>query len=437
MTRWIGVLDGLGRRARWMLLGLRVLQGLGAVVLAGLALGVLDWLLVLPGWLRLGLGAGAAAFGVWWAATRLRRAWGLRLSRGELALRVERLEPAARGWLAAAVELSEGRSAKGEGRSGSGGGGELGMAGAVVAKAEGMVGEVRAGRVLDGSRLWRAGGVLLAGVMVVGGIGWASPGSVATATQRWVLPLGDAAWPRRQAVVDATEDRVWASDAAVVLGARVTKGDRAGLSVSARVAGDGRGGGSGGGGSVVALTRQGVGDEGEGVYEALVEVPGWVRGRLAGEPGAVVSVGYGLEAGDAAVGGQRLRVAQRPEVVAVGAEVVVPEYAAGWVTGTTAAWEAGTGGVSGLGVEGLAGSEVLVTVTASKPMEAGSWAASLAGLGEDVVAGGAVSEDGRVGGGGGGGGRRGCRWWIGTGFGAASRWGLRWGRWWIARLRRW
>ncbi|MEM9253029.1 MAG: hypothetical protein AAGB29_11825 [Planctomycetota bacterium] len=366
MTQWIGVLDDLGRRARRLLIALRVVQWLAVLVGLALLLGVSDRLLLLPGWLRLAIGVLVVAGAVVWLATRLRRAAGLRLSRGELALRIERLYPRTRGWLASAVELAGAES----------GGVSARLRGRLAERAEAMAGEVRAGRVLKGRGLRRYGLGLVAGLAVVVLVGGVAPATLSTAAQRWVAPLGDAAWPRAQQIEDATEGRVWASDAAVLLRARVVRGDRSSLRVTASF-GEQGGGASGRDWSTVGLSRQGVAREegvSAGVYEGLIEVPAWVERRLAAAPGGVVEMRYALAGGDHGVDGGVARIATRPEVAAMRLTIEPPAYAAGWVEPRVIDWAAEDGDLGGLTAEALEGATVSVELTSSKPLTGEAWA---------------------------------------------------------------
>ncbi|MEM1210181.1 MAG: hypothetical protein AAGI54_13035 [Planctomycetota bacterium] len=376
MTQWIGVLDDLGRRARRLLILLRLTQWGAVLVGVAVGLGVLDRLLLLPGWLRLAIGVSVVAGALVWLATRLRRAAGFRVSRGELALRVERLYPQTRGWLASAVELvgleEGGMAARLKGR--------------LAERAEALAVQVRAGRVLKGQGVRRYGLGLAAGLAVVALVGGMAPATLTTAAQRWAMPLGDAAWPRAQRIEDATADRVWASDAAVLLRGRVVRGDRAGLRVTASYGEPTglRGAGSSGvgrGWASVGLSRQGVSSEGgadAGLYEGVIEVPGWVRRELTASPGGVVEMGYALAGGDDTAGGGVARIAARPEVERLELTIEPPAYAVGWVEPRVLAWAAEDGDIGGLTAEALMGATAKVELTSTKPMSAEAWASALA-----------------------------------------------------------
>lgn len=324
-------LERVRRTSRLLLVIRRVAQWVAVLAVLALALGLLDYLLRLPGAMRLGLGLVVLGLALAWLLTRVGRAYRFWPSIAELALRAERLYPQLSGSLASAVAFST-----------SGGDFEepaappitASMARRAVDQAESKLDDVDLGKLIKPRPTLKAALLALLALAVVGAVVAAAPTAASTSAKRWLMPLGDAQWPYRQAIESLTDDAVRPVDGKVRLSAKVTRGfaDDMKMTIAYRVVEwDGTEGGAGGDWQRVRVGEQRasvVAGE-RGVYETLVEVPGQVaRSLMAGEQdGATLE--YRFEAGDYVTEPAELTLAARPEVVSVVATITPPTYAQG------------------------------------------------------------------------------------------------------------
>ena len=309
-------LERLRGRARAALVARRVSVTSALFVLAAVALGVIDWALRFPApvravfWL-----AGAAALG--WAAWRyVWPAVRFRPSLTDLALRIERTRPELAGWLASAVDFSAGEP---------GAGSDVGSDGLGEALAVRVVDEAASRwRPEDASAALRLAPAARAGGGLLGAAGLAAlllvavgPALWLTGASRVLAPWGDAAWPKRTGVVDATGVEVHPLGQALALRATLTKSprpaDETDVSVRYRLIRDG--------GAVSTrrelLTPQSSSADGSGtLFERLVE------------PSAE-AIEYRFETEDDATAWRRVLLVEAPEVVRATAVVRAPEYARG------------------------------------------------------------------------------------------------------------
>lgn len=203
-----------------------VLAGLAATLVVVLGLGLLDYVLRLPSWLRLLvmlLGLAALGLGVW---TRLRPALRFKPSLTSLALRVERSAPGQhaglQGVLASGIALGSRPAAHDP------------DAPAVITELSTLASEEADRRLLgiDPSRLVSLsllrhhGLTALAAAGIAVAVTIASPSTSRIAAMRVLWPIGDTQWPSRYEVADATELRVHPIGSALPLRAVVTKTNR-------------------------------------------------------------------------------------------------------------------------------------------------------------------------------------------------------------------
>ncbi len=213
--------DSLARlrtRARLLLTGARLSLAAAVFIGAVTTLGLLDYLLRLPWWLRQGHWVVGVGLLVWAALFYIRPALRFAPTLTDLALRIERVSPALRNLLASAVDFSR-RSAD-ESRLGRG------MAGHVVREAAETWRRAPAAEVLrpraaalNTFLLCLAAGLCLA-------IGAAAPSLWSIGAQRALAPWAGAVWPKRTGVIDVTPARVHARGTALPLQAAVIKSNR-------------------------------------------------------------------------------------------------------------------------------------------------------------------------------------------------------------------
>ncbi len=291
----------------------------------------------------------------------------------ELALRLERRDPGARGALASGLELADEPAP------------EEPAARAMTARALEEAADAfdpRAARALIDSRgAVRAALALALVVVVAGGLSAWRPDHARTGVARILAPWAGAEWPKRFVVADATAISVHPSDTDVRLRALITSTTRAtgrtGVEARYRLLdADGR--------AIAGETSRAVlagqyrdasagGRTGE-LYERLIEPP--LPPATGGEAREFV-LEYWFETEDDRTRPARVRLVDPPALVGASVEVTPPEYAAG-LTDTLAS---GLTRLDPLDTEttigpALAGSRVVLRLTFNKavePVDAGSW----------------------------------------------------------------
>ncbi|MEM9883376.1 MAG: hypothetical protein AAF800_10700 [Planctomycetota bacterium] len=320
-------LEGVRRRARWLLVGQRLMQ---AVAVAGptlVTLGLIDYLLRLPGWLRGVVSLGLAGWLVWWLVHRLAGAWRFGPTVGALALRLENRYDALRGTLASALEfaLRPERYAQPAATAA--------LAAASVARAERSLAGVRVDKLIDLRPTRRFAGWGAGAVLVVGLLAWVMPTNSGIAASRWLAPWGDAAWPKRVAIAPAALPTVHPVDAPLVLRLDVTRGHRPGMRVWATArpadapdAAPQR----------FLMTEQAAApgsDRAEAVsgYAVSWRPPAEVVRRIGSGRGDAQRWLFTFAAADATADAVAVTLVARPAATALTIDVVPPSYAAGLV----------------------------------------------------------------------------------------------------------
>jgi hypothetical protein len=326
-------LEHVRRTSRWLLLLRRAAQWVAVLVPTAIGLGLLDYLFRLPGAMRLGLGGLVLGVALAWLATRLARAYRFWPSIPELALRAERLYPQLAGSLASAVAFSSNADDYETPRAHTN---TATMARRAVDDAEAKLGQVDLYRLIKTRPTLKAALLALLSLAVLGTIAGAAPSAASTAAQRWLLPLGDAQWPYRQAIESLTENSVRPVDGRVRLRAKVTRGYADGMKMTIAYRVVGWDGSAGEWERVRVAEQRSIAVTGQrGVFETLVDVPApVVRSLMSGEQdGATLE--YRFEAGDFTTDTAELTLAARPEVVSVVATVTPPAYAQGLLSEQT------------------------------------------------------------------------------------------------------
>ena len=354
-------LDQVARRARRMLLTQRVCGVVAAVVGALAVLGPLDYWLRLPGAVRLVLGMGLLALGVWRLGPGLVRAWRFAPPRAGLARRLEQRVPALRGRLVSALEfgLTPARFAPPHAAPVT-----AALAAAAVQRTGAEVDAAGVDRHLGAlvnpvpTRRWLAAGLVAVGVTAA--VLLAAPGPGFTALQRWFAPLGTTAWPARVALDAPTLPAVLPVDAPAGLRVSVTRGARSGLRVWAHHRfEDGTGGAE-------LMTAQRSGDASTATDFRLNWEPpaAAVRALQTGSTEALHAQVW-FTAGDGVTAPQDVAWVARPRLVAASAQVQAPDYAAGRVPPQTPSLDP-----AGDTLSARAGSQVVLRLTFNKTLDA-------------------------------------------------------------------
>lgn len=353
-------LDSVARTSRLLLLVQRLAVFLVVVLGVFVALAAVDYVLRLPGWLRLIVVVGLAGLAAWWLAVHVSRAWRFRPAMSDLALRAERMYPQLAGSLASAVEFHEHNDLYADPhRTGT-------LAATAVARTQDRLAGVDLRKLVDPAPTLRLAVVMLACLVVAVGIATAAGDATGTAAARWLLPLGATQWPRWTLVADVGDEAgVRPVDEPVRLRAMVQRGHRSGMRVAAEyqiVDAEGRGIGPWQRALLNAQPATAAGHP----YEVMLEVPAEVAQSLRSGQTTAAGVDYRLTAGDDATPPRRLTLVARPGVTTARAVIAPPTYARGLRSERPVNLLDGVGDVAG--ADGLAGSRVTLELAFNKPV---------------------------------------------------------------------
>ncbi len=370
----VGALRRVGRSGRRVLLLHRLAQLLAAVLVIAVTLGVLDFVLRLPGALRMVIGLMVlAGLGVW-AVSRFGKAWGFHPDLDRLALRAERMQPRLAGRLSPAVAFAiepERYAVNDTAKT---------LMDASIDRAEEQLIGVDFGRLLDRSHLMRSASVLGVAVLVVGMLVGMAPGAASTAAARWLNPFGSAAWPARVVLEHAPVGEAWPADTPLPIDAEVVKGASRSLRVNLVYRWENAFG------EVTRWQRQPLerDDAGEGASRYRLRLSSGVDVDVPVDPGkpemVAGTIEYRLEAGDARTPVYRVSLVPPPTVASMGVYVEPPAYA-----GTLLSAERYDLLDNTLPVSILPGSTVRLSLAFNKPVAQSSVQAQVGGLGEVVL----------------------------------------------------
>lgn len=291
-----------------MLLAMRLAVWLAVMISVAMAAGFADYLLRLPGWLRL---AGSLAMGIgglYELFVQIHSAIRVKPALTSLALRLERLYPQARGRVASAVAFASSPAAASALESA--------MAQRAEAESDGVLDARQVGQLIDPKPMMRKFAMLALALAALAGIAAASPDSVRIALARWTQPLGDAKWPNRYTVASAIKQTVAPNNAPLAVDAQVTKGEWSGLRtwvVYQFLKADGTAIGE----PLKALMTRQPGSKGIGDYQRLIE-------PIGGADRVVLH----FEAGDDQTGDQSIKLITPPTLRQLIAQIDPPDYAA-------------------------------------------------------------------------------------------------------------
>ena len=310
---------------RVLLVVRRVSQLLTALVPLALVLALLDYVLRLPGPMRLVIGLAVLAGAGVWLVTRLNRALRFWPSLAELALRAERLYPQLAGSLASAVAFSLEPAGYAEPTS------TAAMARSAVREMQSKSKGIDLKRLIKYKPTVQAVALALLMLAILGTVISIVPQASATAAQRWLIPLGDAQWPKVNQVRVLTEDdAVFPADGKVRLRAEITQGWSEGMRMTIRY----RVLDEEGEGEWVSLRvaeQRNNADADSHVYETMIDVPASVARSLMTGQRASAALEVQYTAGDDTTDPQSLTLAARPEIASVVVTTSPPAYARGLI----------------------------------------------------------------------------------------------------------
>ena len=211
------------RRIGRLMLVVQAVGVVGAWVLAALlVVGLLDFALRLPWFVRCVLVGGAAMVGVWHAWRMLRHAATFKPSLVEVALRLEHTPAGAQaglpGRLASAVELAHDTTPAGMG---------VDMVSRLVKEMAIAAAKVPVvSSLISPKRTMERVGLLGLACLPLIALGLKSPDHLSIGLQRVLTPWSEASWPNRYMLVDATQGAAHSVHAALPIRAVVTRTPR-------------------------------------------------------------------------------------------------------------------------------------------------------------------------------------------------------------------
>lgn len=372
-------LGAVRSRARWMLiLGAGAVLG-SALIASVLSLGVVDYLLRLPAWLRAAIWViGVVALGVA-AWRRMSPALRFRPSLTDIALRLERSEEGQRaglgGVLASGLELARDQAQ----------GATAWMADHVVSEAGSKFAAVRATSLIKPARTVQsllALGACALGCLAVAALVGERLSEIGA--ERVLAPWSGVQWPKRTELADATADAAHPLNRALPLRAALKRTESAvgqtKVWANYRIVGEKASP------RRVQLTGQsrrsmldladGSKAEGE-LYERLIEPAslGLALNPSGAPPGPPAELEYWLQTQDDQTEPRRIKLVQPPSIVSAAARITPPPYAVA----------PGGGGAKGVFASGaldlgpgndqravigpvLAGSHIELTIRLNKPV---------------------------------------------------------------------
>lgn len=359
-------LTTLRARARALLVAHRITMIFATLIAAAFVMGVLDYFLRLPIYLRATNWALGFA-GVVLAIIRyVRPAWLFNPSLTDIALRVERGHPELAGRLASALDFA--RSAQ-QGGSSSDTSASVALASTVVRKVESSWRASDATGLLQPRTAWRAMGLAMLAALVAAAPMLVSAQLWRTGAERVVMPWTGLRWPSRTAVLDITNLEVHPAGRALPLRAAVTRTDkswdRTDVTVRYRLLNDG---------AVADTGRELLTWQKRDAFPEIPTQPGQLFERLL-EPEAD-AIEYRFETSDDQTDWVHVDLIPPPAVVSASVIITPPAYASQLAQqsspdsagATTSAIDLGPGTDDrATAPASLAGSRIELTINLSKP----------------------------------------------------------------------
>lgn len=360
-------------RVRAALIARGVLVTLALLLTLCVGLGLVDYLLRLPMTVRLIAWAALLALTAQQWRRHIAPALRVRLSPTDMALRIEQRDPALRGILATALELSA-PPHHDDGQGDDERAIAAALRGAALRTAQRRIREVSGGGVLRLGEIWRATAGLGAMIAVVVTLGVLAPMNLGVGAQRVLTPWSGASWPKRHAIVDMTRSDALAVDVAVPIRAQIgtsQSSTEAGARavVSWRVLDERRKPLSEWARTMLVPQNKRDPVTGVPIFEQLIDV----QGAAARSDDTAFTLEYRIVTRDDATATKRIRLVRPPELLGASVTIALPEYARP-ISGADLVRE---GTISSAAEETavtpvLAGSRVELLWRFSKPIIAGS-----------------------------------------------------------------
>ncbi|MEM6853499.1 MAG: hypothetical protein AAF593_03735 [Planctomycetota bacterium] len=378
-------LEQVRRKGRVLLVAQRLAQAVAVVLPVLVGLGLVDFGLRLPGWLRGVIALGLLGLGLSWLVKRLAAAWRFGPSLSALALRVEAMVPRLSGLLTSSLEF--GLSPEKYASPAS----TAAMAEATVQRAERELAGVEVGQLINLEPTRKRAMWLIGAVVVVGVLAGSMPTHSAIAASRWLMPWSDTAWPKRTQVAAHALPPAAAIDSPVEFSASVGRGFKPGMRVWLNLESvDAHGQPTGDvvpqrllmteqlAGATPDEADESAGDE-QGEFKLQWRPPADLSRQVSAGDADSAKLRYWFEAGDDRTETQAITLVARPALQRLIAEVQPPDYALGLAAPQTVALHEQSQRVAGATM--LTGARVQLTLGLNKPLPAEVFAA------EDLVPG--------------------------------------------------
>ena len=334
MEQVIRQLERARRLGRLMLVAQNLMQWTAAVLAGWLALGIIDYALRLPGWLRLCIALAAGSAATSWLIAHLSASIRFKPDLTLLALRVERLIPPLAGILASGVEFALNPQPYASSQA------TASFAETSIRTAKERLGDPNGPRLrtlINPKRTLVLTCVLVLTTILSGSVILAAPGASLLATRRWFNPLGNAQWPKRTQITSLVDTTVWPDDTPLLLKARVDRGYRRNMRawVAYQIVGA-----ENGEGTKLLLTDQSGStpktdrpeDKRANTFTRMIEFDALQHTSNFSVDRHQRSLEFRFEAGDDRSPTQRVKLVPRPAVEWVDVHLDPPLYAQGLVS---------------------------------------------------------------------------------------------------------
>lgn len=369
MQHLVQQLEAVRETSRRLLLMQRACRWLAIFLSIAVTIAVIDYLLRLPGWLRLVVGVTLLIALGWRGVTWIASAAAFRPSLGALAMRAELLFPQLSGSLASGVEfVVEPEKFRSPGTTAE-------LTHLAVKNLEERLNGVDLRQLIAPRQTVRQAILAGAALLIVCAGAVASPEYASLAARRWLMPLGDAQWPLRTQIESLVTQTVWPTDTPLRLQAKVSKGYSHGMRawVQYRVF---YSDGNADAWRPLLMNDQSAGSESaggklneadRGTFERLVEVQGYDADAGKGKSRAAASkIEFSFEAGDAVTARQEVLLTERPALREFKVSIKPPAYAEGIVPAREISMDRQSG--TFVSESALTGSMVKWTLVLNKPI---------------------------------------------------------------------
>jgi len=354
--------------SRMLLLTQRVFQGLSGLLFIALICGVSDYLLRLPGMVRLVSDVLVIGLASVWFLTRMVHAARFSPTLTLLAMRAEVMYPQLKDQFASAIDFLNHQPGSAHSET------MRKFETLSLDRVESQMQDVNLMRLLNPTHVARYGCVFLSLMVIMAAIAWASPQGFSLAASRWLKPLGSAQWPRRVEIKSLNSQNVWPVDSPLPMQLVVERGDhktmRAWLNYRYLTAGHTHHWQS------VLMTQQAQAQGQNPRFERLIDLG---SSLLPADLPAQIEFYY--QADDGQTVRQQINIVARPSVQRVELQIKPPEYAVGLIRDQTVTWDM-TQVHAGLlrSTRVLTGSTVKMKITLNKPVISNQVQKILAGL---------------------------------------------------------